>query len=147
MPNECQGQYCNQDPIKVCTSLPGVMAPTNFDHECRQLAEMMCLAVVRTLEEYNRKRRQDPAAALPTELMNWKAWAKGDVPGEPGLPDCLNPNDPTNTSLGGSMKVDVSSLSQPGQQTAGKYTNRAYDSVFEFGTSLAGFDIDDWHDD
>jgi hypothetical protein len=145
--NVCPGANCNQEPITVCTSLPGALTPSNFDQQCRELAEMMCLAVVRTVEEYNRKRRANPGASLPSELMDWKAWAKGLVGGQPGLPDCLDPNDATNANLGESMQVDVSSLSQPSQQTAGKYTNRAYESVFQFGASLSSFDIDDWHDD
>lgn len=145
--NPCQGQHCNQEPITVCTNLPATVTPTNFDQQCRELAEMMCLAIVRTLEEYNRQRRADPNAALPPELMDWKAWAKGLVGGQPGLPDCLDPNDSTNVTLGESMRVDASAASSPGTQTASKYTNRAYESVFDFGVSLAGFDIDDWHDD
>jgi hypothetical protein len=143
---ECSGEHCNQDPIKVCTSLTGALSPSTFEHDCRELAEMMCHAVVRAMEEHYRKHKSDPTPALPQKLRDWKAWAKGLTGGQ-GLPDCLDLSDPTNRTLGESMKVDVAAQTTTPTQSAAKYTNRAYQSVLHFGTSLASFDLDDWHDD
>lgn len=147
--NVCGGANCNQDPIRVCTSLPILPmsgTPTNFDEDCRDLAELMCLAVVRYMEEYNRKYRTTPNPALPSKLESWKLWAKGLSATQPGLPDCIN-RAVASVALGESMTPDVSAQSQPSTTSAAEYTNRTYDAVQTFGAVLAAYDINDWHDD
>lgn len=142
----CTGTHCNQEPITVCTSLGGAVSPTTFEQQCRDLAEMMCHAVVRAMEQHYRKYKSDPSAALPQKLMDWKAWAKGASGGQ-GLPDCLDLNDPNNRNLGESMDVDVAAQTTTSAKAAAKYTNQAYQSVINLGVDLAAFDIDDWHDE
>ena len=143
----CTGTNCNQDPITVCTSLPYTMAPTTYDQQCRELAELMCQAIVRSIEEINRQHRGTSGASLSATLLAWKTWAKGSVSGTPGLPDCLNPATPTNQTLGQSMRPVVGTSGSQGEKDAAQYTNSVFDAIQQMGAGLASFDIDDWYDD
>ena len=144
---ECPGTYCNDEPITICTSLPATMAPTAYDEQCRELAELMCLAIVRSVEEINRQHRGTSGASLSSTLLAWKSWAKGAVTGKPGLPDCLDPSDPTDRTLGSSMRPEVSSSAPAGEKDAAQYTNAAFEAIQQLGAGFASFDIDDWYDD
>jgi hypothetical protein len=149
---ECTGRHCNQDPIKTCTSLPKVApgaAPANFDQACRDLAQMMCLSVVRSMEEYNRKHRTNANAKIPTALQDWVNWAKSTQQAQPGLPDCLDrTTKPMPQKLGEAMVVDKATLpaDKPEQAKSAEYLGRVYRGVMGFGSQLIGFDVDDWND-
>ncbi len=143
----CTGanRKCNNNPITICTSLPPNLAanpkPSLFDTQCRQLAEAMCVAVVRTLEQYRvEKKGKLETEGIPSELMDWVLRVKnGDIP------DCLDP-DTVSTALGESMRVDLSQVA-PANLSVGEFANRTREFVQSFGSSLTSFDIDDWHDD
>jgi hypothetical protein len=141
---------CNDDPILICTSLPVASSIVPFHAECRVLAEIMCTAVVRSIEEYCRTKTDDGVTSLPAKMKDLYAWAKTPVTaGKPGLPGCLDLSSPSRT-LGESMRIDISSMpstSTPDQIAAARYTNRVYDSVESLGSGMMSFDIDDWNDD
>ncbi len=146
--------HCNDKPIRLDTSLPtngSLPAPsgglTAFDINCRELAECMCKAVVRSIEQYRvemiekySSKADDPE--LPTLLAAWKNWAKTTMV---GLPDCLDP-DAVSVVFTESMQVDVAGLNGATLLNA-KYANRTYDAVQAFGSHLISFNIDDWHDE
>ncbi len=150
---ECTGANCNQDPFKICTSLPNVPiadAPGDFDQACRQLAQMMCMSVVRTMEEYNRKHRVNANAQVPTALQEWVNWAKSTQATRPGIPDCLDrTTKPIPQKLGEAMLVDKATIpaGNPDQVKSAEYLARVYRAVMGFGSDLIGFDVDDWHDE
>jgi hypothetical protein len=85
---------CNDDPIVVCTSLPTGIAVSVFESACRDLAEVMCASVVRSIEEYCRTKTKGRTVtpSFPSRLDDWKAWAKSSSTGsKPGLPQhCLD---------------------------------------------------------
>lgn len=136
---------CNNNPITICTSLPpnleSTPKPSLFDTQCRELAEAMCVAVVRTIEQYRvDKKGELQGKGIPDELQDWVLRVKNG-----GLPDCLDP-DAASTISGESMRVDLSSLAGP-MLDAGEFANRTREFVQSFGSSLTSFDVDDWHDD
>ncbi len=137
---------CNNSPVTICTSLPTTMGSA-FDLGCRDLTEVMCLAIVRYMEEYNRTKNAEGSPSVPAQLTAWKAWAKG-LSGKPGLPGCLDLSVVTRT-LGNSMWVDLPTVSPPtaANIAAANYTNRISTAIESFGSGVMGFDIDDWHDD
>ncbi len=137
---------CNNDPVVICTSLPNTIG-SPFDLGCRDLTEVLCLAVVRYMEEYNRTKNAAGGATLPAELNDWKQWAKG-LSGKPGLPGCLDLSVVTRT-LGNSMWVDLSTVSPatPDNLAAARYTNRISTAIESFGSDVMSFNIDDWHDE
>ncbi len=138
--------HCNDEPITICTSLPNTMG-SSFDLGCRDLTEILCLAVVRYMEEYNRTKNAAGSPSVPASLDAWKAWAKG-LSGKPGLPSCLDRTVVTRT-LGDSMWVDIAGVSPPTSAniTAAHYTNRISTAVESFGSDVMSFNVDDWHDE
>lgn len=142
--------FCNQNPIKVCTSLrlnPMSPDPSNFEDQCRELAEVMCKAIVRSIEEIYRQHRGGTSPSLDAKLLAWKTWAKGPSTSTPGLPDCLDPAAPTNRTLGESMRPLVASTAPQGDKDAALYTNTAFRAIQQLGAGFTAYDIDDWYDD
>jgi hypothetical protein len=145
---------CNDDPIVVCTSLPTGIAVSVFESACRDLAEVMCASVVRSIEEYCRTKTKGRTVtpSFPSRLDDWKAWAKSSSTGsKPGLPQHCLDLATTSAELGESMRIDIAKLeadgASPDEIAAARYTNRVYDGVETFGAGMMSFDIEDWHDD
>ncbi len=144
---------CNNRPISVDTSLPtngSLPVPsaglTTFDTECRELAEAMCKAVIRAMEQYRVSMIAKYAGSgddpeVPTLLTAWKNKAMSGA----GLPDCLDPEQ-VLTGVSDSMQPETANLTGQALLT-GTFNNRTYDAVQTFGSQLTSFDIDDWHDE
>lgn len=144
---------CNDHPIVVCTSLPVGITVSAFESACRELAEVMCASVVRSVEEYCRTKTKGGTVtpSFPSRLDDWKAWAKSTGGAKPGLPAICLDLGTTSDELGKSMRIDIAKLVAGGgtsdQIAAARYTNRVYDGVEAFGAGMMSFDIEDWHDD
>lgn len=136
---------CNNEPVTICTSLPNTMGSA-FDLGCRDLTEVMCLSIVRYMEEYNRTKNAEGSPSVPAQLNAWKQWAKG-LAGKPGLPGCLDLS-VQSEKLGESMWVDVAAVTPPtaANIAAAHYTNRISTAIESFGSDIMSFDVDDWHD-
>ena len=144
---------CNDHPIVVCTSLPTGITVSAFESNCRDLAEVMCASVARSIEEYCRTKTEGRTVTptFPSRLHDWKAWAKSSGGGKPGLPAICLDLGTTSDVLGESMRIDIAKLESGGATSdeiaAARYTNRVYAGVEAFGAEMMSFDIDDWHDD
>ena len=141
--------HCNDKPICTPTSLdpiPNGKEPDQFDFDdhCRDLAEQLCKAMVRRVEQFRRQeRRRNPGnPQLPQKMIDWKHWAAGRT-AEPGLPDCLDPQE--NQGVDMEISLAIAAGSGPGILSNAKKLNRTANAMTTGARLLVGYDVDDWH--